>query len=69
MLRKNNVAAEINFHGNLPPAEFYRLCLKAGIKLTFGSDSHNLCDIGEFTPHLALLRSIGFNGDMNDILL
>ena len=69
LLRKNNVAAEINFHGDIPPAQFFKLCIEAGIKLSLGSDSHNLCDIGEFVPHLELLKTIGYNGDIKDILL
>jgi len=69
LLKEYNVAAEINFHTNSPDAEFFRRCLIAGVKLTVGSDAHNLYEIGEFSPHLALLRDAGFNGDYNDILL
>lgn len=69
LLKENNVAAEINFHTNTPDAEFFRRCLIAGVKLTLGSDAHNLYEIGEFTPHLALLRDCGFDGEFNDILL
>ena len=69
LLKETDVAAEINFHTNSPDAEFLRRCLIAGIKLTLGSDAHNLCEIGEFTPHLALLRDAGFDGDLNEILL
>jgi len=69
MLRKTGVAAEINFHSQEPPAEFVRLCLRAGVKLTFGSDSHNLYEIGLFTPHLQLLCDCGYDGDLTDILI
>lgn len=68
VLRATGVAAEINFHTNIPPPEFFRQCLEAGVKISFGSDAHNLYEIGEFTPHLALLKSIGFNGDLGDIM-
>jgi histidinol phosphatase-like PHP family hydrolase len=68
MLRKAGVAAEINFHTQTPDPEFYRRCLEAGVKLAFGSDAHNLYEIGEFTPHLALLKKCGIAGDPGDIL-
>ena len=69
LLRENKVAAEINFHGNQPPVDFVQLCLNAGVRLAFGSDSHNLYEIGEFTPHIAMLRQCGYSGDFSDILL
>jgi histidinol phosphatase-like PHP family hydrolase len=68
LLREANVAAEINFHTNEPPPEFFRRCIEAGMQLTFGSDAHHLREIGEFWPHLNLLREIGFDGDLGDIL-
>ena len=69
LLREHGVAAEINFHKNAPPPEFVRLCIELGVKLSFGSDTHNLYEVGEFTPHLQLLKDIGFNGDIADVLL
>lgn len=69
LLHAHEVAAEINFHGNEPPPEFVRLCLELGVKLSFGSDTHNLYEVGEFTPHLQLLRDIGFNENVADVLL
>jgi histidinol phosphatase-like PHP family hydrolase len=69
LLKENNVAAEINFHANEPPLEFVKLCLKSGVKLAFGSDAHNLYEVGEFYPHLKLLEAAGFNGPLEDILL
>ncbi len=69
LLREHRVAAEINFHGNEPPPEFVRLCLELGVKLSFGSDTHNLYEVGEFAPHLRLLKDIGFSGNLADILL
>lgn len=69
LLKESGVAAEINFHTQTTDSEFVRRCLAAGVKLAFGSDAHNLCEIGEFTPHLALLRDCGFNGDLKEILL
>ena len=69
LLRENKVAAEINFHTNEPPPKFARLCLDRGVELSFGSDAHNLYEVGEFAPHLALLESCGFDGDLGEILV
>jgi histidinol phosphatase-like PHP family hydrolase len=69
LLKENNAAAEINFHTQTTPETFIRRCLAAGVKLALGSDAHNLYEIGELSPHLALLRACGFNGDLKEILL
>jgi len=69
LLRAAGVAAEINCRANAPPPEFVRMCIEAGVKLSLGSDAHNLCEIGEFAPHLALLEQIGYDGDLWDILV
>ena len=69
LLRRHRAAAEVNCHTDEPPAEFFRQCLAAGVKLAFGSDAHNLCEVGEFAPHLRLLREAGFDGDTRDVLL
>ena len=68
ILLKENVAAEINFHTNEPSVDFTRLCIEAGVKITFGSDAHNLSDVGEFTAHLDHLLAAGFDGNPKDIL-
>ena len=68
MLKKYNTAAEINFHTNNPPVEFIKICLELGVLFSFGSDSHNLGEIGDFSPHIKLLRDAGFHGDINDVL-
>jgi histidinol phosphatase-like PHP family hydrolase len=59
LLKQHGVAAEINFHTNEPPAEFFACCLEEGVKLSLGSDSHNLCEIGDFYPHRQVLEKIG----------
>ncbi|MDD3116371.1 MAG: metallophosphoesterase [Victivallaceae bacterium] len=58
LLKKYKTAVEINFHTNEPPPAFFKMCIDHGIKLTFGSDSHNLYEVGEFYPHLKLLEQI-----------
>lgn len=69
MLLENNVAAEINFHVQTPSAEFIRRCINAGVKISLGSDSHNLYEVGELQPHLDLIAACGYNGPLDDILL
>ena len=69
LLKAGNVAAEINFHTNEPPLEFVKLCIENNVKLAFGSDAHNLYEIGDFYPHLKLLEAAGFDGSLDDILL
>ncbi|MFW6456766.1 MAG: metallophosphoesterase [Planctomycetota bacterium] len=59
LLDEYGVAAEINFHGNQPPAEFVENCLERDVPLAIGTDSHNLAEVGELWPHLGLLRSVG----------
>ncbi len=59
MLKESGAAAELNFHTNEPPERFVRLCLRAGVRFSLGSDSHNLYEIGEFSPHLRLLERCG----------
>jgi len=68
MLRETGVAAELNFHTDAPPSEFIRLCLDAGVKFSLASDAHNLCEIGDFTPHLDLLRACGVSSPQ-DVLV
>jgi histidinol phosphatase-like PHP family hydrolase/predicted phosphodiesterase len=69
LLREHGTAAEMNFHTNEPDIAFVRQCLDAGVPLAFGSDAHNLYEIGEFFPHLELLRRAGYDGDPRDVLL
>lgn len=69
MLKEHGVSPEINYHTNTPETEFFKLCLDKGLKLAFGSDSHNLYEVGEFAPHLDFLKSCGVNGNPKEILL
>jgi len=68
MLREKGVAAEIKFHTNEPPREFFKLCLEAGVPIALGSDAHEHREIGEFWPHLRLLEDLGVS-DPRDVLL
>jgi len=69
LLRQYSAAAELNFHINQPPAAFVRMCLERGVRISLGSDAHNLYEVGEFADHLQVLREAGFDGDLSDILL
>lgn len=69
LLRENNVAAEINYHKNESPLAFVEMCLNAGVKLAFGSDAHNLYEVGEFTPHLQLMHQCGCLGQLDEVLI
>ncbi len=63
LLAETNTAVEINYHTYKPEYDFYRICLEKGVKISLGSDSHNLCSIGEFYPHLRFLDKLGLNDD------
>lgn len=68
LLKETGTAAEINLHTNTPDPEFVLMCIKRGVKIAFGSDAHNLYEVGEFYPHLELIKSIGYLDMTNDIL-
>ena len=69
ILKRYGTAVEINYHTNEPPAEFFRLCIENGIKLSLGSDAHNLYEVGEFYAHLKFLREIAPDFDLHDLLI
>ena len=69
LLKASSTAAEINFHTNDPEPEFFDLCVSMGVKLSFGSDSHNLYEVGDFYPHLEFVRQLGVYGQLDKILL
>ncbi len=68
-LVKANVAAEINFHTNRPQAEFVKLVLKKGGKISFGTDSHNLYEAGYLKPHYEFCKELDIAGKLDEILL
>lgn len=67
-LKEHNIAAEMNFHSNNPDPEFFRICLENGVKISLGTDSHNLAGIGEFYPHLKMLDELTGLNNLNRIL-
>ncbi|MBU1735830.1 MAG: metallophosphoesterase [Verrucomicrobia bacterium] len=68
LLKAYGIAAEINFHTNEPSPEFLAMCLREGVKLAFGSDAHNLCEVGDFQAALDLLAAAGIRGDPSEAL-
>lgn len=68
LLRRYGVAAEINCHHQDPDPRFIRMCLDAGVRLSFGSDAHDVAVVGEFAMHLAALRAAGYDGEVGDVL-
>lgn len=69
MLKESATAAEINFHTNEPPVDFFKLAIAAGVKLTLGSDTHNLYEIGDLALHLDFLKKCGVDANYEDVLL
>ena len=69
LLREYSIAAEINFHTNIEPVGFLRACLDQGVTFSFGSDSHNLMEVGDFGQNIELLREAGYDGNIKDVVL
>ena len=69
MLKESKTAVEINFHTNEPPIEFFTMAINAGVKITLGSDTHNLYEIGDFALHLDFLKKCGVDANYEDVLL
>lgn len=68
IMRRCGMAAEVNFHQNSADPEFTRRCMTAGLKLSFGTDAHNLAFFGFLQPQIELVQSLGFNGAWEDLL-
>lgn len=69
LLQEHGVAAEINFHNQLTSPQFIQTCLDYGVKFVFGSDSHNQSEVGDFHPHLDLMRACGIsNSDLPNVM-
>jgi histidinol phosphatase-like PHP family hydrolase/predicted phosphodiesterase len=67
-LKETGVAVEINYHTNDPDPRFISCCLEENVPISFGSDAHNLYEVGEFYPHLQLMQTVGVSGDPSDYL-
>jgi histidinol phosphatase-like PHP family hydrolase len=69
MLKEKNVAAEINFHTNSPDPEFFARCLEEGVKLSLGTDSHRLSEVGDLTAHMNFMKKLGIPPEKIDSYL
>lgn len=70
LLRRYGAAAEINCHANYRPnPEFFALCIRHGVKLSLGTDSHNLYEVGFLMPHFAILKAIDALPRLDEILI
>ena len=58
LLAETDTPGEINFHKNDTPAEFYSICLELGVKLSLGSDSHRIAQVGNLDSHVRLLHRL-----------
>ncbi|MCS7180492.1 MAG: metallophosphoesterase [bacterium] len=58
ILKDGNVKAEVNFHHYYPEKEFFKMCREEEVEIVFGSDSHNLIDIGEFSEYIKFIKEI-----------
>lgn len=69
LLATHGVAAEVNFHTNVPDSDFLRECLARGVKIALGTDAHDIVEAGEFEPHLRVLERAGVARErLSDIL-
>ncbi len=69
LLRQYGTAAEINYHTNDPEEEFFVSCAKKGVKISLGSDSHNLYETAFFLPHIDFLKKLDLFRNADEILL
>ncbi len=63
LLAATGTAAEINFHVNWSDPAFFAACVERGAKIAFGSDAHELYEVGSFGPHLDVLRQAAGSDD------
>lgn len=63
MLKAHGVAAEINYHINETPREFFRVCIEEGVPLAVGSDGHALHEACDMQPHMEMLKSLDYPVD------
>ncbi|MGC8976375.1 MAG: metallophosphoesterase [Candidatus Ratteibacteria bacterium] len=58
ILKEANVSAELNFHTNNPDLDFFRICLEENVDIVFGSDAHNLLEVGDFSKHIEFMKKL-----------
>jgi len=68
MLASGGVAAEFNIHGNEPDPAFLAECIRRGVKISLGSDSHHTAQVAGFGYHLDVLERLSDGRELADIL-
>ncbi|MCM8809449.1 MAG: metallophosphoesterase [Candidatus Omnitrophica bacterium] len=58
ILKQGDVKAEVNFHHYNPEIDFFKICIEEGIEIVFGSDSHNLLEVGEFSKYIEFYKKL-----------
>ena len=64
ILCDSGVALEINYHTHTPDPKFIEICAKKGVTCALASDSHDLAEVGEFYPHMQVLKQAGITPKM-----
>ncbi|MCL1919961.1 MAG: metallophosphoesterase [Kiritimatiellaeota bacterium] len=64
LLADSAVAAEINFHAYQTDPEFISCCAEKNVKIALASDAHALQEVGEFAPHVEVLKRAGITPKM-----
>lgn len=57
----HNVAIEINCGSKLPDEEFIKICLRKGVKVTFGSSAHTPSRVGELEYGRRMVEKLGID--------
>ncbi len=68
ILRKNCIAAELNFHYNSPDEAFFKMCVENGVKISLGSDAHSLLEVCDLDEHFSMLRSVCGGEDLQKVI-
>jgi len=55
----HNVAVEINCGSKVPDEEFVKICLRKGVKVTFGSSAHTPSRVGELEYGWQMVEKLG----------
>ena len=64
LLADSAVAAEINFHAYQTDPEFIQCCLDRNVKIALASDAHAIQEVGDFAPHVKVLKQAGITPKM-----
>ncbi len=56
LLSMTGTAVEVNYHGNEPELDFFKLCYEKGVKIALSSDTHEFAESGAFIRHYDFLR-------------